>query len=133
MKVTPRDQTPKSQPSCICECKSDGSNGQLLPPFAEASIGLNISILASEAEAERALAQVELLFVINIHPNFDRSIDRAETPLFLVDSDATDPTAIRNAAAALPALAAIPNRDLPPVCHTEPSAASLPICGSRPL
>jgi ABC-2 type transport system permease protein len=67
----------------------------------------NISLLSSEAEAERALAQGELLFVINIPPNFDRSIDRGETPSVLVDADATDPTAIGYATAALPALARI--------------------------
>lgn len=80
----------------------------------------NISLLSSEAEAERALAQGELLFVINIPPNFDRSIDRGETPSVLVDADATDPTAIGYATAALPALAAVLNRDLPPVSQTEP-------------
>ena len=80
----------------------------------------NISLLSSEAEAERALAQGELLFVINIPPNFDRSIDRSETPSVLVDADATDPTAIGYATAALPALAAVLNRDLPPVSQTEP-------------
>jgi ABC-2 type transport system permease protein len=78
-----------------------------------------ISILASEAEAERALAQGELLFVINIPPNFDRSIDRGETPSVLVDADATDPTAIGNATAALSGLSAVLNRDLPPVRRTE--------------
>ncbi len=80
----------------------------------------NISLLSSEAEAERALAQGELLFVINIPPNFDRSIDRGESPSVLVDADATDPTAIGYATAALPALAAVLNRDLPPVSQTEP-------------
>jgi ABC-2 type transport system permease protein len=80
----------------------------------------NISLLSSEAEAERSLAQGELLFVINIPPNFDRSIDRGETPSVLVDADATDPTAIGYATAALPALAAVLNRDLPPVSQTEP-------------
>src|ERR1700720_2598579 len=54
----------------------------------------NISILASEAEAERGLARGDLLFVINIPPNFDRSIERGETPPVLVDADASDPTAI---------------------------------------
>src|SRR6202030_2153878 len=61
----------------------------------------DISMLASEAEAERGLAQGTLLFVINIPPNFDRSVDRGEAPAILVDADATDPTAIGNAAAAL--------------------------------
>ncbi len=79
----------------------------------------NISILSSEAEAERGLAQGELLFVINIPPNFDRSVDRGETPAVLIDADASDPTAIINATAALAALSAALNRDLPPIRRSE--------------
>jgi ABC-2 type transport system permease protein len=79
----------------------------------------DISILTSEAEAERALARGELLFVINIPPNFDRSVDRGEMPSILVDADASDPIAIVNAAAALPALSTVLNRDLPPVRQAE--------------
>ncbi len=79
----------------------------------------DIAILSSETEAERALARGDLLFVINIPPNFDRSVDRGEMPSILVDADASDPTAIGNAAAALPALAVALNRDLPPVRQTE--------------
>ena len=82
----------------------------------------DISMLASEAEAERGLAQGTLLFVINIPPNFDRSVDRGEIPSILVDADATDPTAIGNAAAALAALSTALDRDLPPV--RRPSAAA---------
>ncbi len=83
-----------------------------------------ISMLSSEAEAERGLAQGELLFVINIPPDFDRSVDRGETPSILVDADASDPTAIANATAALPALATVLNRDLPPVRQTGTSPPS---------
>jgi ABC-2 type transport system permease protein len=79
----------------------------------------DVSILSSEAEAERGLARGNLLFVINIPPNFDRSVDRGEAPSLLVDADGSDPTAIGNAAAALPALSAALNRDLPPVRHSE--------------
>ena len=68
----------------------------------------DISPLSSEAEAERALAQGELLFVIDIPPNFDRSVDRGETPSVLIDADATDPTAIGNATAALAGLSGGP-------------------------
>lgn len=75
----------------------------------------DISILSSEAEAEHGLAQGKLLFVINIPQNFDRSVDRGETPSILVDADATDPTAIGNATAALAAITAALDRDLPPV------------------
>ena len=40
----------------------------------------DIRELSSEAEAERGLADGELLFVVNIPPNFDRSVDRGEQP-----------------------------------------------------
>ena len=69
----------------------------------------DIRTLASEAEAERALAEGELMFVIAFPPNFDRSIDRGERPSVLIDADATDPTAIGNATAAL---AQLPVSDL---------------------
>jgi ABC-2 type transport system permease protein len=80
----------------------------------------DIRQLSSEAEAERALAQGELLFVITIPPSFDRSVDRGETPQVLVDADATDPTAIGNATAALKSLSGVLNRDLPPVRQAQP-------------
>src|SRR6516165_5135042 len=81
----------------------------------------DIRPLASEEAAERALAEGEVLFVINIPPNFERSVDRGETPAVLVDADATDPSAIGNATAALASLTATLNRDLPPKLQSEPA------------
>ena len=79
---------------------------------------------ASEAEAERALANGTVLFVINIPPDFDRSVDRGEKPTILMDADATDPSTIGNAAAALEALTTALDRDLPPEMRSRP--ANLP-------
>jgi ABC-type multidrug transport system permease subunit len=84
----------------------------------------DIRELNSEAEAEHGLAAGELLFVINIPPNFERSVDRGEKPAILMDADATDPTAIANAAAALASLTTALDRDLPPSIRSQ--AASLP-------
>jgi ABC-2 type transport system permease protein len=81
----------------------------------------DIRPLASEAAAERALADGEVLFVINIPANFERSVDRGETPAILVDADATDPSAIGNATAALASLTTTLNRDLPPKLQSEPA------------
>ena len=81
----------------------------------------DIRVLPSEAAGERALAAGEVLFVINIPPNFERSVDRGETPQILVDADATDPTTIGNATAALSSLTAALNRDLPPTLQFEPA------------
>jgi ABC-type multidrug transport system permease subunit len=80
--------------------------------------------LASEAEAEEGLANGELLFVIDIPPGFDRAVDRGESPTILVDADATDPTAIGNATAALASLGADLQRDLPPIRQSQPQTAA---------
>jgi ABC-type multidrug transport system permease subunit len=80
----------------------------------------NIVPLASEAEAEAGLADGDLLFVIDIPPGFDRAVDRGESPSILVDADATDPSAIGNATAALGSLGADLQRDLPPIRQSQP-------------
>jgi ABC-2 type transport system permease protein len=83
----------------------------------------DIRPLASEAEAEAGLADGELLFVVNIPPNFDRSVDRGEQPAVLIDADATDPSAIGNAAAALASLTVALDRDLPQAIRSTPASA----------
>ncbi|WP_407168855.1 ABC transporter permease [Bradyrhizobium sp. ORS 111] len=81
----------------------------------------DVRTYASEAEAERAIANGQALFVVNIPPNFDRSVDRGETPTVLVDADATDPTAIGNATAALGSVVNSLNRDLPVIRQAQPA------------
>lgn len=83
----------------------------------------DIKLYSSEADAERALVTGEALFVINIPPNFDRSVDRGEQPSILIDADATDPSAIGNATAALGAVSSVLTRDLPPNQQPQPTAA----------
>jgi ABC-2 type transport system permease protein len=80
----------------------------------------DIRTMASETEAERALAQGDVMFVIEFPPNFDRAVDRGDRPAVLIDADATDPSAIGNATAALGTLATALDRDLPPVMRAAP-------------
>ncbi|MBO0733158.1 MAG: ABC transporter permease [Methylocapsa sp.] len=87
----------------------------------------DIAVLSSEAEAECALARGELLFVISIPPDFDRSVDRGEAPAILIDADASDPIAVANATAALPALSAALDRDLPPIRQAQAPAQAFQI------
>jgi ABC-2 type transport system permease protein len=82
----------------------------------------DIRTLTSEADAEQALVQGDVMFVIAFPPNFDRSVDRGERPSVLIDADATDPSAIGNATAALATIATALDRDLPPVMRTTPAA-----------
>ncbi|THD43633.1 MAG: ABC transporter permease [Bradyrhizobium sp.] len=76
--------------------------------------------IRSEAEADEGLARGDLLFVVEIPPGFDRAVDRGENPSVLVDADATDPTAIGNAVAALSSVLTDLNRDLPPIRRAAP-------------
>jgi ABC-2 type transport system permease protein len=80
----------------------------------------DIRPLASEAEAEEGLADGSLMFVVNIPPGFDRSVDRGEQPSVLMDADATDPSAIGNATAALAGLTGALNRDVPAAIAPPP-------------
>ncbi len=82
----------------------------------------DIRLLSSEAEGEKGLAAGDLLFVINFPANFDRSVDRGDAPSILVDADATDPSAIGNATAALGQIATALNRDLPSMRQTQTAA-----------
>ena len=76
--------------------------------------------LRSENEADDGLARGDLMFVVEIPPDFDRAVDRGESPSVLIDADATDPTAIGNAVAALTQAVADLNRDLPPIRQMQP-------------
>jgi ABC-2 type transport system permease protein len=81
----------------------------------------DVRLLRSEQEAEQGLAQGDLLFVVNVPPNFDRSVDRGELPSVLIDADGTDPTAIGFATAALGGIITALDRDLPPIRRSQPT------------
>jgi ABC-2 type transport system permease protein len=82
----------------------------------------NVIPLRNEAEGNTGLADGDLLFVIEMPPGFDRSVDRGESPSVLVDADATDPSAIGNATAALASLGDDLQRDLPAIRRSDPQA-----------
>jgi ABC-2 type transport system permease protein len=61
----------------------------------------------NERDAEMAMAQGKVLFVVSIPPDFTRKLLRGEHPSLLVESDTTDPVAAGNAMAAVSGLAAV--------------------------
>lgn len=113
---------PKHLPTGILSVESSRYERTLIAALQNTGY-YDIRTLTSEAEAERGLADGSLLFVINIPAGFERSVDRGEAPSILIDADATDPSAIGNATAALSAVAAALNRDLPPIRQAQPAAA----------
>ena len=78
----------------------------------------------SAAAADEALRRGDVLFVLEIPPDFSRRVDRGEKPQILMDADGSDPVAIGSATAALGALnASVLNRDLPPKLRSAPPPA----------
>ena len=81
----------------------------------------DVRTVPTEAAAEQALARGDLMFVLNIPPDFSRRVDRGEKPAVLMDADATDPTAIAYASSAVVSLnAGALNRDLPANLQAQP-------------
>ncbi len=80
----------------------------------------NLRRYKTEAAADEALRRGDVLFVLDIPPNFARRINRGDKPQILMDADGSDPIAIGSATAALVALnATVLNRDLPPNLETS--------------
>jgi ABC-2 type transport system permease protein len=72
-----------------------------------------VRLIPTEAEADRALARGEVLFVVTIPENFSRDLLRGDRPVLLVEADATDPAATSNAIGSLgPLLDAALQNDL---------------------
>jgi ABC-2 type transport system permease protein len=110
---------PKNLPTGVLSADHSSYERRVVAALQESGY-YDIRRMTSEAQAERALAEGSVLFVVNIPVNFARSVDRGENPSILMDADASDPTAISYAAAALPGLIDVLNRDLPPSLQSNP-------------
>ncbi|MCG5076208.1 ABC transporter permease [Paraburkholderia tagetis] len=88
-----------------------------------------IETLPDEASARHALARGSVQFVLSIPVDFSRRLLRGERPSLLVEADATDPTAITTALAALPGLIApVAAKDLTgPLAHLNGAPAAFDV------
>jgi ABC-2 type transport system permease protein len=68
---------------------------------------------ASEEELDYLIKSGEVMFAVQIPPNFGRQLRRGERPAILIVADATDPSATNNAVAALSGMTGLAfSRDL---------------------
>lgn len=111
---------PKDLPTGVLSADHSSYERRIITALKESGY-YNIRPMSSEAEANRALAEGSVLFVVNVPPNFARAVDRGENPSILMDTDASDPTAISYATAALSGLTNVLNRDLPPSQQSTPT------------
>ncbi|KTD67740.1 MULTISPECIES: ABC transporter permease [Legionella] len=97
---------PKYLPTAVISSEIDSFTRTLLEGFKHTEYFSLDTFARTEREAENLLLSGKGLFVINIPPNFTRSLLRGEKPHVLIEADASDPVAISNAfraAADLPA------------------------------
>ena len=83
----------------------------------------------NETEMEDLLAKGRVQFAVTIPENFGRKLVRGERPVLLVEADATDPSAVGNAVAALAQLSLTAlNRDLGgSLADLKPAAAPVDV------
>ncbi|MDA0225031.1 MAG: ABC transporter permease [Proteobacteria bacterium] len=120
---------PKHLPTAVLAAESSPFSRSLVAAMQTTGYFHVQRQLASEAEADRLLARGEVQFVVTLPADFGRKLVRGERPVLLVEADATDPSAVGNAVAALgqiagPALA----RELRgPLSHLAATAAPVEI------
>jgi ABC-2 type transport system permease protein len=92
---------PKALPTAVLSADNSTFSRSFVRALENSGYFRIVRLLASEAEAERALAVGEVQFVVEIPENFGRKLQRAEKPVLLLEADASDPAATSNAIAAL--------------------------------
>jgi len=104
---------PKHLPTALV-MGDDSRPARSLIESMRASEYFDVAPPVSPAEAERAIARGDVLFVLEVPVDFARSIERRERPPVLLAADATDPTAVSSAFAAATGIGpGLLSRDLP--------------------
>jgi ABC-2 type transport system permease protein len=105
---------PKQLPTAVLADESGPFVRSLVSALQVSRYFRVVAELRSPAEAEELLRRGEVQFVINVPSQFERRIVRSEPAQFLVEADATDPSATNSALAALqPLIEQTMKRDLP--------------------
>jgi ABC-2 type transport system permease protein len=113
---------PRHLPTAVVSADHSSYERTLITALANTRY-FNLRPYKTMAAADEALRRGDVLFVLDIPPNFARRINRGEKPQILMDADGSDPVAIGSATAALVALnATVLNRDLPPNLRTATPA-----------
>jgi ABC-2 type transport system permease protein len=88
-----------------------------------------VETMPDEASARHALARGTVQFVLSIPTDFSRRLLRGERPSLLVEADASDPTAITTALAAVPGLVGpVAAKDLTgPLAHLNGTPAAFDV------
>ncbi|WP_213304747.1 ABC transporter permease [Paraburkholderia sacchari] len=120
---------PKHLPTAIVVAEDSPFSRSFVAGMKNSAYFDVIETLPDEASARHALARGSVQFVLSIPVDFSRRLLRGERPSLLVEADATDPTAITTALAALPGLIApVAAKDLAgPLAHLNGAPAAFDV------
>jgi ABC-2 type transport system permease protein len=93
--------TPRHLPTAVMLQETSDVGRSILAALRNSDFFDIRKVVASEAEFDHLLQSGEVLFVVEIPANFERSLRRGDTPALLVAADATDPVASGSALSAL--------------------------------
>ncbi len=96
--------TPRHLPTAVLLQESSDVGRSILASLRNSDYFDVRRVLATDDEFDHALQSGEVLFVVEIPANFERSLRRGDTPAMLVAADATDPVASGSALGALNAI-----------------------------
>ncbi|MET3598599.1 ABC transporter permease [Martelella mangrovi] len=93
--------TPHHLPTAVMLSESTDASRAILASLENTDFFNITGIVTSDAEMDRALESGDVLFVVEIPPDFERDLRRGLSPSLLVAADATDPVASSSALGAL--------------------------------
>jgi len=103
---------PKRLPTAVLSADSSQYSRTLLAAMQTSGYFRITHNVRDEDEIEDLLAKGRVQFAITIPENFGRKLVRGELPVLLVEADASDPSAVGNAVAALQQVVNALSRDL---------------------
>ncbi|MDE2422075.1 MAG: ABC transporter permease [Gammaproteobacteria bacterium] len=104
---------PKHMPTAIISSDHSQFSRSFIAAMKTSDYFDIVSEYPNEEAGRAALAQGDVLFILNIPANFSRDLIRGKHPALLVEADATDPTATNAALASLSGLVqSVSDKDL---------------------
>ncbi len=104
---------PKQLPTAVVAADYGPFSRSILAGIQQSGYFHMVPTPADEQQATELLRAGDVNFVLSFPPNFNRDVVRGEHPSILLEADATDPSAVGNAVAALQNLApTVLNKDL---------------------
>ncbi|TNB48294.1 ABC transporter permease [Martelella lutilitoris] len=123
--------TPHHLPTGVMLSESTDVSRAILASLENTDFFDITGIVTSEADMDRLLESGEVLFVVEIPPDFERDLRRGQSPSLLVAADATDPVASSSALGALSGVVSTALSGLHGIAIAEPQQPAFNIIQHR--